>query len=246
MILSIFKCFHSCIIFGKLFKPFAFLEIFCVFFSNYWFIYIWIRCIWDFLGDTSSKEFACQCRRHKSHGFAPCVRKIPWRRKWQPTPVFLPGKSHGQRSLAGYSPWGHKESDMMKSLSTPLYMRCVICKYFSLVHGLSFHYFNVFCRGKVFNFDEVQDQFFSSIDHAFGVVSRKSLLNPSIHNNKIPCTGGLNNRHLFLTFIFQFWRLGSWKARCHRLGFWWEPFSWFADCLPVVSSYGRGKGCLFL
>ena len=40
------------------------------------------------------------------------VRKIPWRRKWQPTPVFLPGKSHGQRSLVGYSPWGHKESDM--------------------------------------------------------------------------------------------------------------------------------------
>ena len=38
-------------------------------------------------------------------------RKIPWRRKWHPTPVFLPGKSHGQRSLVGYSPWGYKESD---------------------------------------------------------------------------------------------------------------------------------------
>ena len=36
--------------------------------------------------------------------------KIPWRRKWQPTPAFLPGRSHGQRGLAGYSPWGHKES----------------------------------------------------------------------------------------------------------------------------------------
>ena len=42
------------------------------------------------------KEFTCQCKRH---GFNPWVRKIPWRRKWQPTPVFLPGKSHGQRSL---------------------------------------------------------------------------------------------------------------------------------------------------
>ena len=40
-----------------------------------------------------------------------------WRRKWQPAPVFLPGKSHGQRSLAGYSPWGHKESDMIKRLN---------------------------------------------------------------------------------------------------------------------------------
>ena len=45
-------------------------------------------------------------------GFDPWVGKIHWRRKWQPTPVFLRGESHGQRSLAGYSPWGHKESDM--------------------------------------------------------------------------------------------------------------------------------------
>ena len=43
--------------------------------------------------------------------FDPWVGKIPWRRVWQPTPVFLPGESHGQRSLAGYSPWDHKESD---------------------------------------------------------------------------------------------------------------------------------------
>ena len=40
--------------------------------------------------------------------FDPWVGKIPWRRKWQPTPVFLPGKSHGQRGLVGYSPWGHE------------------------------------------------------------------------------------------------------------------------------------------
>ena len=42
----------------------------------------------------------------------PESRKIPRRRKWQPTPVFVPSKSHGRRSLAGYNPWGHKESDM--------------------------------------------------------------------------------------------------------------------------------------
>ena len=41
----------------------------------------------------------------------PWVRKNTWRRKWQPTPVFLPGESHGWRSLVGYSPWGRKESD---------------------------------------------------------------------------------------------------------------------------------------
>ena len=48
----------------------------------------------------SGKESACQCRRLR---FYHCVRKIPWRRTWQPTPVFLPGESHGKRSLAGYS-----------------------------------------------------------------------------------------------------------------------------------------------
>jgi len=44
--------------------------------------------------------------------FNPWVGKIPWRREWLPTPAFLPGKFHIQKSLVGYSPWGHKESDM--------------------------------------------------------------------------------------------------------------------------------------
>ena len=55
------------------------------------------------------KESACQCRRC---GFDPWIRKIPWSRRQQPTPVLLPGKFHGQRSLMGYSPWGCKELDM--------------------------------------------------------------------------------------------------------------------------------------
>ena len=63
-------------------------------------------------GGASGKELACQCRRHKRFRFDPWVGKIPWRREWQSTSVFLPGKFHGQRSLAGYSPWGHEESDM--------------------------------------------------------------------------------------------------------------------------------------
>ena len=48
------------------------------------------------------------------------VGKIPWRRKWLPTPVFWPGEFHGQRGLAGYSPWGHKESDMTEKFSVHL------------------------------------------------------------------------------------------------------------------------------
>ena len=57
-----------------------------------------------FPGGVNGKEPACQRRRCK---FDPWVRKIPWRRSWLPTPVFLPRESHGRRSLVGYSPWGH-------------------------------------------------------------------------------------------------------------------------------------------
>ena len=66
---------------------------------------------WDFPRWCSGEESACQCRRCKRLGFNPWVGKIPWSRKWQPTPVFLPGKFHRQKSLTGYSPWSCKESD---------------------------------------------------------------------------------------------------------------------------------------
>ena len=57
-----------------------------------------------FPGGSAVKKSSCQCRGHK---FDPWVGKVPWRRKWQPTAVFLPGESHhGQRSLTSYSPWG--------------------------------------------------------------------------------------------------------------------------------------------
>ena len=50
--------------------------------------------------------------------FNPWVGKFPWRRNWQPTPVFLLGEFHEQRSLVGYSPWGHKSQTRLKQLST--------------------------------------------------------------------------------------------------------------------------------
>ena len=57
-----------------------------------------------FPGSTSGKEPTWKGRRYRRRGFDPWVETTPWRRKWQPTPVFLPGESHGQRKLAGYSP----------------------------------------------------------------------------------------------------------------------------------------------
>ena len=71
----------------------------------------------------SGKEFACQCRRYR---FNPWVRKIPWSRKWQPTPVFVPGKFHGHRCLTSCSPWDCEElnttSDWTQHLILPLEM----------------------------------------------------------------------------------------------------------------------------
>ena len=64
----------------------------------------------DFPDGASGKEPTCQSRRRKWREFDSSVGKIPWRKVWQPTPVFLPGESHGQRSLEGYSPQGHRES----------------------------------------------------------------------------------------------------------------------------------------
>ena len=66
----------------------------------------------------SGKEFTCRCRRCRRWSFSPWVGKISWSRKWQPIPIFLPGKFHGQRSLVGYSPWGGTQSDTTEWLST--------------------------------------------------------------------------------------------------------------------------------
>ena len=84
-----------------------------------------VRHDWSYLANTQSsrglcrwlggEESTCQWRRLR---FDIWARKIPWRREWLPTPGFLPGEFHGQRSLEGYSPWGHKESDMTEWLNT--------------------------------------------------------------------------------------------------------------------------------
>ena len=63
----------------------------------------------DYPGGLEGKESTCSTA---DPGLIPRSGRFPWRRKWQPTPVFLPGKSHGQRSQMDYSPWGRKESDM--------------------------------------------------------------------------------------------------------------------------------------
>ena len=85
-----------------------------------------------FPGGTSDKEAACQCRRHKRRMFNPWVGKIPWRGEWKPTPVFLPGESHGWRSLAGHSPRGRTESATAEHAHILLHILSLHISFFSL------------------------------------------------------------------------------------------------------------------
>ena len=89
-----------------------------------------------FAGRLSGKESACQCRRCRRLGFYPWVRKIPQRMKWQPTPVSLPEKFPGQRSLAGYSLWGHKESDMTSDWACTHIVKCCFLEGYAIFTGV--------------------------------------------------------------------------------------------------------------
>ena len=76
-----------------------------------------------FPGGSVGKEFTCSvgdCLQYRRARFNPWMGKFPWRKKWQPPPVFLSGKFLGQRSLVGYNPWSHKESDTTKLLTPSL------------------------------------------------------------------------------------------------------------------------------
>ena len=81
------------------------------------------------------EESTCQCRRP---GFDPWVGKIPWRRAWQPTPVFLPGESHRWRNLVGYNPLGHEESDTTERLHFHFSLSAVLypVPWFILLHSI--------------------------------------------------------------------------------------------------------------
>ena len=94
---------------------------------------------WDFPGGSDGKSV---CLQNGSPRFDPWVRKIHWRRKWQPTPVFLPGKFHGWRSLVGYHPWGRKELDTTERLHfhtshVACFEELLIKKYQGLPNSLS-------------------------------------------------------------------------------------------------------------
>ena len=109
------------------------------------YVYIYIYIYLGFPGGASSQESACQWRKCKRHEFNPWFGNISWRRKWQPTRIFLLAEFHGQRSLVGYSPWDHKESVMIEQLTFSythiqiyicvIYMICYIKRFIIRCNG---------------------------------------------------------------------------------------------------------------
>ena len=111
-------------------------------------------------GGTSGKESACQSRRYKRPGFDSCIEKIPWSRRWQSTPVFLPGKFHVQRNLVGYCPRGCKESERTEQVSLRVFAawmeatcvpECQPCQVEQVLTCYAFYYFSFshFMLGKM-------------------------------------------------------------------------------------------------
>jgi len=99
-------------------------------------IYLAVPRVVGFPGGTTGKESACQCLRLKRPAFYSWVRKIPWRRKWQPTLVFLPRKFHGQKILVGYSPWCREESDTTEHTHT-FYIPRLSCSRWQLLSSFA-------------------------------------------------------------------------------------------------------------
>ena len=95
----------------------------CILFLILCFHFLAVFHLWGLPGGSEGKKICLPCGRP---GFDPWVVKIPWRREWLPTPVFLPGELHGQGSLVGYLPWGHKEEDTTERLTLSIHvMRAV-------------------------------------------------------------------------------------------------------------------------
>ena len=101
-----------------------------------------------FPGGTSGKEPACQCRRHKGCKFDPWVETIPRKRAWQPTSVFFPGESHGQRSLVGYS-LGSQSRTQLKRLSTLACKAYIQLNHFAVPQKLTHP-----CKSTIFKFSK--------------------------------------------------------------------------------------------
>ena len=155
-----------------------------------------------------------QCGRPR---FNPWVRKIPWRREWQPTPIFLPGESHGQRSLVGCSPWGHKESDTTEWLS--------------LSHTLTWWNFLCFLSTQWFLFKITCNLLLARVNSKLTLAYTKRLnwcqalfREAGKSTSCVPVTTAVESRGLILHSCFSspHWFLDWWNRPLKEL---WKPVS---------------------
>ena len=116
----------------------------------------------DFPGGASGEESACQCRRHERRGFGPWVRKSPWRREWQPTPVFLRGKSMDKGAWRATVCGVVKSQTWLNDWVPPLSDLSFADIFLQFVALSSHSLDSAFCRAELFNLNEVQlmDYFF--------------------------------------------------------------------------------------
>ena len=119
----------------------------------------------------------------------PWVGKIPWRRAWQPTPVFLPGESHGLRSLVGYSLWGCKESDMTECLSTHIHTHHIQVNTHQLLLYSVLHSISTFLKFCLYPFSPL-----SCLSCSFSPTSVRHFL--LIFNHETHCHDVINDLHL--------------------------------------------------
>ena len=141
-----------------------------------------------------------QCGRP---GFDPWVRKIPWRRKWQPTPVFLPGKSHGQRSLAGYGPWGHKESDMTSNKHFHFFS-------FSYTHTHTYTHTDTHTHKYIYMYTYILFIFFSIMVYHRTLNTVPGLASFLIPSHKLSCWQFWGRHFYTSSSILPDWHLEKW------------------------------------
>ena len=109
----------------------------CNYFLPFWGLsFNLVHCFLCYTKCSDGKEL-WQYRRSR---FDPWVGKIPWSGKWQPTPVFFPGAFHRQRSVVGYSPWGHKESDTIEWLTLAVQKLLIVTFVIFVYFCFFFHY----------------------------------------------------------------------------------------------------------
>ena len=153
---------------------------------------------WGFLDGSVVKNPPANARRYK---FDPWLGKIPWRKEWQPTPVFLLGKSHGQRSLGGYSPWGLKESDMTEHRHTHTHIHTLI------------HMCQTLCRYQEWNTVSIFVEF--PVKWQEGKLPKwlsNIMLIPVVETNGTKCA--VISEDLIFEIWFEIWLYIKWNKRC--------------------------------